>query len=69
MKFKEYLTQKQSKLNLSQNHFAIYLGVDKTTLSFILNNERKPTPKFIYRVCTKFNDDKLIPSFLEERLS
>jgi len=69
MKFLEYLNQQQNKASLPQNQFALYLGVDKAQLSRIMTGVRKPPVSFIYRVCTKFNDDKLIPSFIKERLS
>ena len=68
MKFINYLTQKQIKLNLSQNKFADYLQTDKAVLSRIITGTRKPSSSFIYRVCNKFGDDNLITEFICEKV-
>jgi transcriptional regulator with XRE-family HTH domain len=68
MKFVKYLIKKQNELNLSQNKFAEYLGTDKALISLVLSEKRKPSAQFIYKICSKLKDDKLINDFLKERL-
>ena len=68
MNFLEYLNNKQSELNLSQNNFATYLGVDKTALSRMLSGNRQPSAEFIIRVCMKFDEEKLITAFYLESI-
>ena len=69
MKFINYLIKKQDELNLSQNKLALYLEVDKSMLSRVIEKERMPSAEFIYSTCIKFGDDKLILDFIKEKMS